>query len=127
MANMTKQVRVGRRATMDKNVGVEEVALFHSDGSAASLVAALATTATAIGTAAKTVSSAEPPANTLVPIKFTNGNSASSVTVAFNGGSARAVQFSGAAVTNVELALAANAVALFYFDGTILHQVGVYT
>lgn len=84
------------------------------------------TVATAIGTAAKTTTSAEPAANTLVPIKFTNGNSAASATIAFAGGAARAIQLGGSAPTAAELTLAANGVAMFWFDGTILHQLGVY-
>lgn len=84
------------------------------------------TTATAIGTAAKTTTAAEPAANTIVPIKFTSGNTAAAVTVAFAGGSARVVHLAGATPTGAELTIAANGVALFWFDGTILHQMGVY-
>lgn len=83
------------------------------------------TTATAIGTAAKTTTSAEPVANTLVPIKFTNGNSVASPTVAFAGGAARSILLGGAAPGAGEITIAANGVGLFWFDGTALHQVGV--
>lgn len=84
------------------------------------------TTATAAATAAKTTTSAEPAANTLVAVKFTNGNSAASPTVAFAGGAARAVQLGGAAPLNTEITIGNNGVAMFWFDGTILHQLGVY-
>ncbi len=83
------------------------------------------TTATAIGTAAKTTTSPEPPANSLVLIKFTNGNSAASPTVAFNGGTARNILLGGTAPLGAEATLAANGVGLFFFDGTALHQAGV--
>lgn len=84
-------------------------------------------TDTAIGTAAKTTTSAEPADNTMVLIKFTNGNSAASPTVAFNGGTARAVNLGGSAPGGAEITLAAGGVAMFFFDGTILHQIGVYS
>lgn len=85
------------------------------------------TTATAIGTAAKTTTAAEPAANTIVPIKFTSGNSAAAPTVAFAGGSARAIHLGGSTPAAIEITVAANGVAMFWFDGTILHQIGVYS
>jgi hypothetical protein len=81
----------------------------------------------AIGTAAKTTTTPEPVANTLVPIRFTNGNTAAAPTVAFNGGTARVVHLGGSTPAAAECTLAANGVALFWFDGSILHQVGVYS
>lgn len=117
---------VVRNAAARKNMSVERLSLVNADGTDA-LATPLVTTATAIGTAAKTTASAEPPANTFVAVKFTNGNSAASPTVAFAGGSARAVQLGGSAPLATELAVSANGVALFWFDGTILHQVGAYT
>jgi len=86
----------------------------------------LITVATAIGTAAKTTAADEPASGSLVPIKFTNGNSADTPTVAFDGGTARAIKLAGTAVDADNFTLAANGVALFYFDGTVLHQIGVY-
>jgi hypothetical protein len=83
------------------------------------------TTATAIGTAAKVVAGNEPLPNTFVPIKFTNGNSAASPTVAFGGGTARAIQLGGAAPLATEITVAANGVVVFWFDGTVLHQLGL--
>lgn len=103
----------------------ERLALVKDDGTSAFSYTPLVT-ATAIGTAAKVVANAEPLANTLVAIKFTSGNSAASATVAFAGGAARPILLSGAAPTAVELAVAANGVAMFLFDGTNLHQLGVY-
>lgn len=87
----------------------------------------LVTTGSAIGTVGKTTTSAEPNAGSIVPVLFTNGNSASSPTLAFDGGAARAIQLGGTASTGAKLAVAANGVALFYFDGTVLHQIGAYT
>lgn len=119
------------RAVVVEGVGArphqasQQLALVRSDGSSAFSFTPVVT-ATAIGTAAKTTTATEPLANTLVPIKFTNGNTAASVTVAFNGGTARAVNLGGAAPSAAELTIAAGGVAMFWFDGTILHQLGVY-
>lgn len=127
----TRRAVVVRGAAAIPNQYAESLSLVASDGTDATAGVNVdypaVVTATAIGTAAKTTTAAEPKANTLVAIKFTNGNSANAATVAFAGGSARAVQCSGAASTGAKLALAATGVALFWFDGTILHQVGVYT
>jgi hypothetical protein len=83
-------------------------------------------TATAIGTAGKTTTSDEPAANTIVPVKFTNGNSAASPTVAFNGGAARSILLGGTAPTGAEATVAAGGVIVCWFDGTALHQFGVH-
>lgn len=125
---MTKQAVVTPQPAINGKMHVEELALFNADGTpfaGVNLAFAPVVTATAIGTAAKTTTSPEPSANSLFPLKFTNGNSAASATVAFNGGTARAVQLGGVAPTGAELTVAANGVALFWFDGTILHQLGV--
>lgn len=104
----------------------QKLSLVKADGTSAFSHTPLVV-AGAIGTAAKTCVSAEPLTNTLVALKFTSGNSAASPTVAFAGGSARAIQLGGAASAAIEITLAANGVALFLFDGTILHQIGVYS
>lgn len=90
-------------------------------------VTTVVTTATAIGTAAKTTATAEPAAGTIVAVIFTNGNSAETPTLAFNGGAARVMKLGGTASAAAKLTVAATGVALFYFDGTILHQLGVYS
>lgn len=114
------------QATLDPNQGIQQIAFFRPDGSAVIPgFGGLVTTGTAIGTAAKTTTSPEPPANSVVPIKFTNGNSAASPTVAFNGGSARSILLGGSAPGSAEITIAANGIAFFYFDGTSLHQFGV--
>lgn len=113
-----------------KDYPIEEVALFNEDGTpytGRDDDFAPITVGTAIGTAGKTTSSPEPEANTIVPIKFTNGNSAETPTVAFDGGSARAIKLGGTASAAAKFTLAANGVALFWFDGTVLHQMGVYS
>lgn len=104
----------------------QRLSLVRADGSSAFSFTAVVT-ATAIGTAAKVTTAAEPLANTLVPIKFTSGNSAAAPTVAFNGGTARVIHLGGATPAAIEITVAANGVALFWFDGTILHQIGVYS
>lgn len=125
-----KSLIVRPTALPENNRAIEPVALFNASGapfSGADLGFAAYTTATVIGTAAKTVASPEPAANTIVPIKFTNGNSVLSPTVSFNGGAARPVLLGGTAPAAIEITLAANGVALFWFDGTSLHQLGVYS
>jgi hypothetical protein len=124
-----KQVQVVSKA-IDSNQETEETALYNAAGaqfSISDLPYSVITTGTAIGTAAKTTTSAEPAANTLVLIKFTNGNTAASPTVAFNGGTARNVLLGGTAPGAAEVTLAANGVALFFWDGTSLNQIGVYS
>lgn len=113
---------------VDVDRPTEHVALFNEDGSqytGRDEDYAPVTTATAIGTAAKTTTSPEPEANTIVPIKFTNGNSAETPTMAFNGGTARAMKLGGTASVAAKLTVAANGVVMFFFDGTVLHQFGV--
>lgn len=119
-----KQHRRVAQATINPNVAVEDVASFNSDGSVAG--SAVVTTS-GISTVGKSTSSPEPLAGTIVAVKFNNGNTATSPTLAFNGGTARAMQLGGTASASAKLVVAANGIALFYFDGTILHQVGAYT
>lgn len=126
---MVNQTRVVAQAEVNKNQTVEDTALFDENGvpfSGTSLAFAPIVIGTAIGTAAKTTASDAPKVNSLVPLKFTNGNSAAAVTVAFDGGSAIPVLLGGSAPTGAELTVAAQGVAMFFFDGTNLHQLGVY-
>lgn len=88
-------------------------------------LSAVITVTGTISDAAKATTSAEPASGKIVPLKFTSGNSAASVTVAFDGGTPRAVNLGGAANSGAELTVATNGIAFFYFDGTILHQLGV--
>lgn len=127
----TTQAVVATQAGFQEHQGVEKIALFNTDGTpynpsdGGKVTFAPVTTGTAIDTAGKTTTSPEPAANTLVVIKFTNGNSAASPTVAFNGGTARAIHLGGAAAGSAEVTIAAGGVAVFWFDGTVLHQVGL--
>lgn len=128
--NGIKRATVVAGAVGDKNMAMEQLALVGPDGTAGLPSGNVKHTPIVVGTAAatvaKTTTTAEPTANTLVCLKFTLGNSAASPTVAFAGGTARAIQLGGAAPLATELALSANGVALFFFDGTILHQIGMY-
>lgn len=120
-------VEQSREHVLHPDHPIEEIALFNADGSiytGRNEDYAPITTGTAIGTAAKTTTSAEPEANTIVPIKFTNGNSAATPTVAFNGGTARAILIGGVAAPVALCTIAANGVVLFWFDGTNLHMFG---
>lgn len=128
---MTEQVTVQAVVTpqsqLDPKQGVLKLALFDTDGSVHGLNGTPIVIGTAIGTAAKTTTSPEPDDNSFVLLKFTNGNTAASPTVAFNGGTARAIKLGGSASAAAEITLAANGIALFFFDGTDLHQIGVYS
>lgn len=122
----TAQMIVVPLAEMSQDIGTSMVALFNQDGSSyvSNDTGAAIVTATAIGTAAKTTTSPAPVVNTFVPIKFTNGNSANSPTVAFNGGAAIPILLGGVASTGAKMTVAANGVVVFWFDGTNLHQLG---
>ena len=124
---MTVQAVVTPQSALNPQQGHMKLALFDPDGSVHGLNTTPITIGTAIGTAAKTTTSAEPDDNSFVLLKFTNGNTAASPTVAFNGGTARAIKLGGTASAAAEITLAANGVALFWFDGTDLHQIGVYS
>jgi hypothetical protein len=124
---VTKQVTVVSGASPSANLQNEDAAFFSASGKAVMPGFVPMTTATAIGTAAKAVTDAEPAAGTCIALTFTNGNSAASPTVAFNGGTARAIQLGGAASAAIEITIAAGGIGFFMFDGTVLHQFGVYS
>lgn len=128
------QAVVTSQAAVSPSQITEAFALFNDDGTPALLPQTLnalpitvVTTGTAIGTAAKTTSSSLPEAGTLVAVLFTNGNSATSPTLAFNGGAAKAMVLGGTASAAAKIAIAATGIALFLYDGTVLHQIGAYT
>lgn len=148
MDSNVSQATVVLQPTIDVEKALQRIALFYEDGTPldvtdpivkgdkgdkgdtgaagdSGITGAAITTATAIGTAAKTTTSDEPADNSIVPIIFTNGNSAETPTMAFNGGSARAMKLGGTASAAAKLTVAAGGVVLFWFDGTVLHQFGV--
>ncbi len=134
MSVTRSQIKIVPGGTPDPNQVFGEMSFYDEDGQPVTVVTEEGglsddpvVTGSAIGTVGKTTSAPEPAANSLVFVKFTNGNSASSPTLAFDGGTARAIQLGGTAVTDAKLAVAAGGVAVFFFDGTILHQVGAYT
>lgn len=105
---------------------VEELAFFGSNG--VPVVMAPTTTVTttdAAAVTAKTTTSAEPPANSYVVVKYagTGGNSVAH-TLAFAGGTARTIWLGGAAPAAGKHTTAINGVITYWFDGTILHQLG---
>jgi hypothetical protein len=128
MGNVTSQVQLVPGTKIDAHQGVQRMAFYDASGNPASVGSqAPVVTTSAVGTVGKATTSPEPAANSIVAVKFNNGNSATSPTLAFNGGTARAMQLGGTAVTAAKLAVASNGIALFFFDGTVLHQVGAYT
>lgn len=125
---VTTQAVVTDQDAISTNQKVESIALFNADGTpytGRNSVFEPVVVGSAIGTVGKSTTADEPAANTLVPIEFTNGNSAESPTIAFNGGTARQIHLGGAQVAAADCAIAAGGVALFFFDGTVLHQTGV--
>lgn len=128
MPNTVTQAVVTEQSSLNRNQTVEKFALFNPDGTPAGAGSVnLVTTGSAVGTVGKSTTSAEPDSGSIVAVKFTNGNSAASPTLAFAGGTARAMKLGGTASAAAKLVVAANGIALFYFDGTDLHQVGAYT
>lgn len=130
MANkITKQVMVvAGQSKMNAGLMTEEVAFFSANG--ASIVPGIVpvtATAALISTIAKTTTTPEPAAGTVLAVTFTQGNSAASPTIAFNGGTARNIRVGGADSTAAKATFAAGGVGFFYFDGTYLHQFGSYT
>jgi cysteine sulfinate desulfinase/cysteine desulfurase-like protein len=89
-----------------------------------------ATCATAASTAAKVVTIAgyTLEAGTLIAVKYTNGNTASSPTINVNGGGAKAVRLSGGAPTATSGTGAAycvtNGTVMYYYDGSYFNQLG---
>jgi len=122
------QVRLVPGTAQDSNRVMGTLYTFDEGGNPLSAGATDAVvTGSAVGTVGKSTSSDEPSEGSIVPVVFTNGNTAASPTLAFNGGTARAMKLGGTASAAAKLAVAANGVALFYFDGTVLHQIGAYT
>lgn len=121
-ANM--QAVLVSQPAINQNQVVEELAMFGANGAPIGLAPFVSvTTDTAAATAAKTTTSVEPSANTLVFIKFTAGNTVVP-TIQFSGGVVRTVWLGGAAPTAAKHTVAANGVVGYWFDGTILHQLG---
>lgn len=124
----TKQVSVIAQSATNATQVVEDVAFFAVNGSPIFPGFVPYTTATAIATSAKTIAAAEPAAGTFISINFTNGNSAATPTVSFNSGTARSIVLGNVAhATAAKFTLGAGGIAFFYFDGTSLHQFGVYS
>src|ERR1035437_6869103 len=120
----TMQAIVTVQDALSSDSTVERLALFYADGTPVdfssdtvvgptgdtgaagatggvgpSNVGAPVVAGTAIATAAKTVTNAAPANNTFVALKFTNGNSAETPTVAFAGRAAIPILLGGTAVT----------------------------
>lgn len=129
MGQLTTQARIKEQAEINSTSGVEDLALFNPDGTPVQigLPVVIVTSATAIDTAAKTTTSPAPKVGQIVGVKLTNGNSAASPTVAFNGGAAKALLLGGSAPASGEVTVAANGIVFAYYDGTALHQMGSYS
>jgi hypothetical protein len=110
--------------TLDPNRAIDEVAMFGANGQPISIPPYISvSTNDLITTVAKTTTTAEPSANTLVFVKYIQGNSVVS-TLTFSGGVARTIYLGGAAPTAAKHTVAANGIVGFWFDGTILHMLG---
>lgn len=86
------------------------------------------TCSTAVGTAAKTVTLSSFDnyrTGIILAVKFTNGNSAASVTLNVNSKGEKNVYVDGAASTADNFKLAANTIVLFVYDGTQFNVIGV--
>lgn len=127
ISSITKQVTVTEQATVNPTQALEEVAFFTPSGQQVTPGVILVTAGAAIGTAAKTTTSPVPPKNSMIAVIFTNGNSAASPTLNFNGAGATSILLGGTAPTAAKATFAANGVGMFFYDGTSLHQIGHYS
>lgn len=124
-SKITKQVIVTSQASINATQVTEDTAFFTTGGLPVLPGFAPVTVAGAIGTAAKTTTTAEPLAGTCLAVTFTSGNTAASPTISFNGGTARAIVLGGVASAAIEITAGVGGMGFFYFDGTSLHQFGV--
>jgi hypothetical protein len=122
---ITKQVIVTSQASINATQVSEDTAFFTAGGLPVMPGFAPVTATGAAGTAAKTTTTPEPLAGTCLAVTFTSGNTAASPTIAFNGGTARAIVLGGAASAALEITVGTGGMGFFYFDGTSLHQFGV--
>lgn len=85
-----------------------------------------ATTATAIGTAAKTatISGYTLKTGDFIALTLTSGNSAAAMTLAINGGAAKNIRMNAVNTTTVFSTMAAGSVVLLYYDGTYFQMMG---
>jgi hypothetical protein len=127
ISQITKQVTVTEQAAVNRSQTLEEVAFFTPSGQPVTPGVILVTAGAAIGTAAKTTTSPVPPKNSIIAVTFTNGNSAASPTLNFNGTGAVNILLGGTASAAAEATFATGGVGLFFYDGTSLHQIGVYS
>jgi len=120
------QAIIVSQPSLNAHQTIQEHAFFDSKGQPIILAATYSVTTTDAATAtAKTTTSVEPPANSYVMVKYagTNGNTVAH-TLTFNGGTARTIYLGGAAPGAGKHTAAQNGVIGYWFDGTILHQLG---
>ncbi|QDF18816.1 hypothetical protein SEA_SCENTAE_97 [Gordonia phage SCentae] len=79
------------------------------------------TTATAAATAAKTATGTAPVAGDIVKLTFTLGNSAGTITLAVNGGTAYPLRSGNTGIASAAAQVAANGLLMLYFDGAAYH------
>jgi hypothetical protein len=128
ISQITKQVTITDQATVNPSQTLEEVAFFTPSGQQVTPGVILVTATSAlISTAAKTTTSPVPPKNSIIAVTFTVGNNAASPTLNFNGTGAKNILLGGTAPTGAEATFGIGGVGLFFYDGTSLHQMGVYS
>ena len=114
------------QSSINPNQTIEEHAFFDAKGVSLTLAPTYSVTTTdAAGSTTKSTTSTEPPANSYIAVKYagTGGNSVAH-TLAFNGGTARTIWLGGTAPGGTKHTVAINGVIVYWFDGTILHQLG---
>lgn len=112
--------------SINPNQVLEEHAFFDAKGVSVTLPPTYSVTTNDVGTLpAKTTTSTEPPANSYIAVKYagTGGNSVAH-TLAFAGGTPRTIWLGGAAPAAGKHTTAINGIIVYWFDGTILHQLG---
>lgn len=122
---VTRQVVITPQTKVNASLTTEDMAFFTSSGSPIIPGFQPVTVAGTISVAAKTTTTKEPAAGSCLAVTFTSGNTATSPTISFNGGTARAIVLGGAASAAIEITVGVGGMGFFYFDGTNLHQFGV--
>jgi len=123
---VNRQAVFAAQTTLNPNQAIDEVAMFNSAGISITFPNFVSVTTNDAGaTVAKTTTSTEPPANSFVFVKYagTNGNTVAS-TLTFSGGVARTVWLGGTPPTALKHTVTQNGIVGYWFDGTILHQLG---
>jgi len=123
---VTQQLVVQSQPIVNPNLFQVDTAFFTPSGQNIQPGVIPVTTGTGATVLAKTTTTPEPPAGSVIALILTNGHNttAGQPTLSFSGGTARLINCAGAPSTLAKFTIGANGVVFLYFDGTVLHQSG---